>query len=182
MDRAIAAKTVTYDFARLMEGAKKINCSEFADAVIGKCRLQLSSLTLELGVCLENTNSPQCRPQVRSASRAVVWREILPGTGVGVPDRYDLLNVPDGSAAHRGVGAVQDRRRAEIRVGPGGSSLRPGGFSMAGTSFGWEGSNRPLICYYFYRLNGRRRKQQQNGQNIKPFLPFCHVRSVGSEN
>jgi isocitrate dehydrogenase len=35
MDGAIGAKTVTYDFARLMEGAKEVKCSEFADAVIG---------------------------------------------------------------------------------------------------------------------------------------------------
>ncbi|HZR26738.1 MAG TPA: isocitrate dehydrogenase (NADP(+)) [Vicinamibacterales bacterium] len=34
MDGAIAAKTVTYDFARLMEGAKELKTSEFADAVI----------------------------------------------------------------------------------------------------------------------------------------------------
>jgi isocitrate dehydrogenase len=36
MDGAIAGKTVTYDFARLMEGAKEVKCSEFGDAVIGK--------------------------------------------------------------------------------------------------------------------------------------------------
>ena len=36
MDGAIAAKTVTYDFDRLMEGAKEVKCSEFGDAVIGK--------------------------------------------------------------------------------------------------------------------------------------------------
>ncbi len=36
MDGAIGAKNVTYDFARLMEGAKEVKCSEFADAVIGK--------------------------------------------------------------------------------------------------------------------------------------------------
>jgi isocitrate dehydrogenase len=36
MDGAIGDKTVTYDFARLMEGAKEVKCSEFADAVIGK--------------------------------------------------------------------------------------------------------------------------------------------------
>jgi isocitrate dehydrogenase len=36
MDGAIAAKTVTYDFARLMEGAKEVKCSQFGDAVIGK--------------------------------------------------------------------------------------------------------------------------------------------------
>ena len=36
MDGAIGARTVTYDFARLMEGAKEVKCSEFADAVIGK--------------------------------------------------------------------------------------------------------------------------------------------------
>ena len=34
MDGAIAAKTVTYDFARLMEGATEVKTSEFGDAVI----------------------------------------------------------------------------------------------------------------------------------------------------
>ena len=34
MDGAIGAKTVTYDFHRMMEGATKLKCSEFADAVI----------------------------------------------------------------------------------------------------------------------------------------------------
>jgi isocitrate dehydrogenase len=34
MDGAIGAKTVTYDFARLMDGAKEVKCSEFAKAVI----------------------------------------------------------------------------------------------------------------------------------------------------
>ncbi|MBM3125316.1 MAG: NADP-dependent isocitrate dehydrogenase [Chloroflexi bacterium] len=31
---AVAAKTVTYDFARLMDGAKEVKCSEFGDAII----------------------------------------------------------------------------------------------------------------------------------------------------
>jgi isocitrate dehydrogenase len=34
MNGAINAKTVTYDFARLMEGATEVKCSEFGDAVI----------------------------------------------------------------------------------------------------------------------------------------------------
>jgi isocitrate dehydrogenase len=34
MDGAIAAKRVTYDFARLMEGATELNTSEFGDAII----------------------------------------------------------------------------------------------------------------------------------------------------
>ena len=34
MEGAILAKTVTYDFHRLMEGATKVKCSEFGDAVI----------------------------------------------------------------------------------------------------------------------------------------------------
>jgi isocitrate dehydrogenase len=34
MDGAIASKTVTYDFARLTEGAKEVKCSEFGDAII----------------------------------------------------------------------------------------------------------------------------------------------------
>jgi isocitrate dehydrogenase len=36
LEGAIAAKTVTYDFERLMSGAKKVKTSEFADAMIGK--------------------------------------------------------------------------------------------------------------------------------------------------
>jgi isocitrate dehydrogenase len=36
VDGAIAAKTVTYDFARLMEGAKEVKCSEFGSAMIEK--------------------------------------------------------------------------------------------------------------------------------------------------
>ena len=35
MDRTIGQKVVTYDFARLMEGARKVKCSEFGDALIG---------------------------------------------------------------------------------------------------------------------------------------------------
>jgi len=34
MDKAIANKKVTYDFARLMEGATEIKCSQFADELI----------------------------------------------------------------------------------------------------------------------------------------------------
>ena len=34
MNGAIAAKKVTYDFARLMEGATEVKCSEFGDALI----------------------------------------------------------------------------------------------------------------------------------------------------
>jgi len=34
MDKAIANKRVTYDFARLMEGATEVKCSEFADEMI----------------------------------------------------------------------------------------------------------------------------------------------------
>ena len=33
MDRVIAAKTVTYDFARQMEGAREVKCSEFGEAL-----------------------------------------------------------------------------------------------------------------------------------------------------
>ncbi len=36
MNGAIAAKTVTYDFARLMEGASELKCSEFGEQIIKK--------------------------------------------------------------------------------------------------------------------------------------------------
>ncbi|MBE0005734.1 isocitrate dehydrogenase [Citrobacter freundii] len=34
MEGAINARTVTYDFERLMDGAKLLKCSEFGDAII----------------------------------------------------------------------------------------------------------------------------------------------------
>ena len=34
LSATIAEKIVTYDFARLMEGATKVKCSEFASAII----------------------------------------------------------------------------------------------------------------------------------------------------
>ncbi|WP_100489721.1 NADP-dependent isocitrate dehydrogenase [Sporolactobacillus pectinivorans] len=34
IEKTISSKTVTYDFARLMNGANEVKCSEFADAVI----------------------------------------------------------------------------------------------------------------------------------------------------
>ncbi len=36
MEGAIAAKTVTYDFERLMDGATLLKCSEFGEAVVEK--------------------------------------------------------------------------------------------------------------------------------------------------
>ncbi len=36
LNGAIGAKMVTYDFARLMEGATEVKCSEFGDAIISK--------------------------------------------------------------------------------------------------------------------------------------------------
>jgi isocitrate dehydrogenase len=38
VEAAITAKTVTYDFHRMMDGAKLLKCSEFGDAVIGQIR------------------------------------------------------------------------------------------------------------------------------------------------
>ena len=34
LERTIAAKVVTYDFARLMQGAREVKCSQFADAIV----------------------------------------------------------------------------------------------------------------------------------------------------
>jgi isocitrate dehydrogenase len=36
LEAAIAAKRVTYDFERLMEGATLLKCSEFGDEVIAR--------------------------------------------------------------------------------------------------------------------------------------------------
>ena len=36
MDGAINAKTVTYDFARLMEGATEVKTSAFAQAIVDR--------------------------------------------------------------------------------------------------------------------------------------------------
>ena len=34
MEKAILAKNVTYDFARLMQGATQVSCSGFGEAMI----------------------------------------------------------------------------------------------------------------------------------------------------
>ena len=34
MEKTIASKVVTYDFARLMDGATEVKCSEFGDELI----------------------------------------------------------------------------------------------------------------------------------------------------
>lgn len=34
VEKTIASKVVTYDFARLMDGATEVKCSEFADELI----------------------------------------------------------------------------------------------------------------------------------------------------
>jgi len=34
LEKTISEKTVTYDFARLMDGAREVKCSEFGDALI----------------------------------------------------------------------------------------------------------------------------------------------------
>ena len=34
LDKTIKSRVVTYDFARLMEGAKEVKCSEFGDALV----------------------------------------------------------------------------------------------------------------------------------------------------
>ena len=38
LEKAIDAKTVTYDFERLMQGARKVKCSEFGDNLIANMR------------------------------------------------------------------------------------------------------------------------------------------------
>ncbi|MGB7211531.1 MAG: isocitrate/isopropylmalate family dehydrogenase, partial [Gemmatimonadales bacterium] len=35
LEKTIGQKTVTYDFARLMDGATEVKCSEFAKAMVG---------------------------------------------------------------------------------------------------------------------------------------------------
>jgi isocitrate dehydrogenase len=34
LEATLAQKVVTYDFARLMDGAKEVKCSEFATAIV----------------------------------------------------------------------------------------------------------------------------------------------------
>jgi isocitrate dehydrogenase len=36
LERTIAAKVVTYDLARQMEGVREVKCSEFAQAIIDR--------------------------------------------------------------------------------------------------------------------------------------------------
>ncbi len=41
MEAAIADKVVTYDFVRLVEGAKEVSCSAFGDAMIARMQVRV---------------------------------------------------------------------------------------------------------------------------------------------
>ncbi|MCM3791630.1 isocitrate/isopropylmalate family dehydrogenase, partial [Domibacillus indicus] len=41
VEKTISSKVVTYDFARLMDGATEVKCSEFADALIQNMNIKL---------------------------------------------------------------------------------------------------------------------------------------------
>jgi isocitrate dehydrogenase len=71
MDTAIGNKTVTYDFARLMEGAKEIKCSEFADELI-KALYKLTVGQAPFGrLALQEQ---QALEQIHAALPARAWR------------------------------------------------------------------------------------------------------------
>jgi isocitrate dehydrogenase len=38
LEKTVQSKVVTYDFARLMDGAKEVKCSEFGTAIIESMR------------------------------------------------------------------------------------------------------------------------------------------------
>ena len=59
MEGAVAAKTVTYDFARLMDGAKEVKCSEFGDAVIHWMDKTPPEHVVELVAPIAVTSSPK---------------------------------------------------------------------------------------------------------------------------
>ncbi len=50
LEKTILSRVVTYDFARLTEGAKEVKCSEFADAIVSNIR-DSSSIQKASGEC-----------------------------------------------------------------------------------------------------------------------------------
>jgi isocitrate dehydrogenase len=64
MEGAVAAKTVTYDFARLMDGAKEVKCSEFADAIIKWMDKMPNTMKVESGA-LSMSKSPKLKIAIK---------------------------------------------------------------------------------------------------------------------
>ena len=52
MEQAIADKQVTYDFARLMEGANEISCSAFGDVMIARMDIRSYVLNYEINAVI----------------------------------------------------------------------------------------------------------------------------------
>ncbi len=75
MEGAVAAKTVTYDFARLMEGAKEIRCSEFADAIINwmdktpKVESQKSKVAVKKAIARKTAPKKVVKPARKTAKK-----------------------------------------------------------------------------------------------------------------
>jgi hypothetical protein len=71
LNGAIASKRVTYDFARLMEGATEIKCSQFGDNVIEHMWVRAG-----LAVNDEARNDDEC-PGRRKPGSVLIWRITL---------------------------------------------------------------------------------------------------------
>jgi hypothetical protein len=64
MEGAIAAKTVTYDFARLMDKPTEVKCSEFGDAIINWMDKTLPAA----GLKVEGQQSKAAKKTVKKAA------------------------------------------------------------------------------------------------------------------
>ena len=71
MNGAIQARTVTYDFARLMKGAKKVSCSAFGDAMIRHMTGRPAAVTRAGKSARRKTARPKpARPTAKPRARA----------------------------------------------------------------------------------------------------------------
>ena len=75
MEGAIAAKTVTYDFARLMDGATEIKCSEFGDAIINW--MDKTPPVATVAAKVSSTKKPSKKAIAKKASKKIALKKAV---------------------------------------------------------------------------------------------------------
>jgi isocitrate dehydrogenase len=69
VERAILARTVTYDFARMTKGAKELSCSKFGDAIIAHMRGKASKKPAKKTVGRKPGTARKAKPAARKAAK-----------------------------------------------------------------------------------------------------------------
>jgi isocitrate dehydrogenase len=114
LERTISDKTVTYDFARLMDGATEVKTSQFADAMIRNMDRILAERDGKSGV---GATQPKFGPEVLNHTQGKQY----PRGSVGAVMSRSLVTIPGAASLSETAGFMQNSGIHSMVVKPNGS-------------------------------------------------------------